>query len=518
MTKTLSQLQVHTKSLAKYYSSEKEIHFILNDDYSSSVAGRSKSYKPNKTAKAFHLSTDLIKTIMGPFRSGKSVMSCHEIIYQTCRMPKCHDGVRRARWIIVRNTIGRLETTTVNTWLQWFSRLPCISKRKKPVLTYTYRLNDGNGIIELEILFMGLDREDQRDALESLEVTGAYFNEVQHIPYGIFSHMTARVGQYPAKWQIDKPFWGGIISDTNPPDTDHWLYNYFEVDKIEGTTLFRQPPGLIKDENNQWKDNPEADNVENLKDDYYYDYARQNKFREEIIKVYCRGEWGIVVKGKHVFDEYNDDVHSIDEIPLLKEETIYLCWDFGLTPACLIMQFRDDGQLRCIKEFTTERMFIRELARDVVKPFIDMNYGGCPVISVGDPSGDAGGGASEAAISAMEILKEEGIDTQQARTNVLLPRLESVKYFLTRLISGEPAFLLSRAHCPILRKSMNGYYYYKRMRVIGDESYRDVPNKNHPFSDIADCLQYGAMEGYQVNKAPPVSEDKPYYKPQSSWL
>jgi len=66
------------------------------------------------------------------------------------------------------------------------------------------------------------------------------------------------------KWQIDKPFWGGIISDTNPPDTDHWLYNYFEVDKIEGTTLFRQPPGLIKDENNQWKDNPEADNVENL--------------------------------------------------------------------------------------------------------------------------------------------------------------------------------------------------------------------------------------------------------------
>jgi len=186
---------------------------------------------------------------------------------------------------------------------------------------------------------------------------------------------------------------------------------------------------------------------------------------------------------------------------LLKEETIYLCWDFGLTPACLIMQFRDDGQLRCIKEFTTERMFIRELARDVVKPFIDMNYSGCPVISVGDPSGDAGGGASEAAISAMEILKEEGIDTQQARTNVLLPRLESVKYFLTRLISGEPAFLLSRAHCPILRKSMNGYYYYKRMRVIGDESYRDVPNKNHPFSDIADCLQYGAMEGYQVNKS-----------------
>jgi len=513
-TRSLNRLQ----KLEQYYNADDIVDIKINDDYSSEVNHRSKIYVPNKTAQLFHASNDTVKVVMGAFRSGKSVMSCHEILYKACTIPKCKDGIRRSRWIVVRNTIGKIETTTLNTWLQWFNHLPIVSKRKKPIIIHQYRFNDGEGIIELELLFVGLDREDQRDSLESLEVTGAYFNELQHIPYGIFSHMIGRVGQYPAKWQIEAPFWGGILGDTNPPDTDHWLYKYFEEEKIEGTTLFRQPPGLIKNEHNQWKDNPAADNVENLKEHYYYDYAKQNKFREEIIKVYCRGEWGIVVKGKHVFDEYNDDLHGVNDIVPLENTAIYLCWDFGLTPACLIVQFRDDGQLRCLKEFTTERMFIRELAKDIVKPFIEKNFTGFPVVSVGDPSGDAGKGVSEMAISSMEILREEGIETRIAITNNILPRLEAVKYYLNRLISGEPAFLLSKTGCPILRKAMSGYYFYKRMRIIGEDTYRDLPNKNHPYSDIADCLQYGAMECYQQSEKTPADIVNDQFEYQSVWL
>lgn len=484
----------------QHYMTDEVIHFTLNDDFSSNVTTRAKEYEPSKTGLAFHQCDDEVKVIMGPFGSGKSVMCCHEALYRAVTMPKCNDGIRRSRGLIVRNTAGKIETTTLTTWLQWFGRLPLIEKRKKPILTYKYRFADKDGVVEIELLFMGLDREDQRDALESLELTWCYFNEIQHIPEGIFSHMTGRVGRFPAKWQIDKEYWGGILGDTNPPDTDHWLYKYFEINKILGTSLFKQPPGLIKDKNSNWIDNPEADNIKNLKKDYYFDYARKNKFREEIIKVYCRGEWGIVVLGKHVFDEYNDDVHSVEDVQVLENQPIYIRFDFGYTPACLLMQFRDDGQLRCIKEFTTERMGIREFARSVVIPYINANFEGYTFDSKGDPAGDAGSNISEVAESAMEILKEEGLPTDRALTNVLLPRLEAVKYYLNTLMKGEPAIVISRKECPQLRKALSGHYCYKRMRVIGEERYRDVPNKTHPFSDIVDCLQYGALDGHYNKK------------------
>ena len=465
------------EKLEQYANVEKIIDLNIEKDYSSTVAdriddrGNPVEYIPSTTGILFHESRSRVKFIKGPFGSGKSVMCCHEIIYRSCDMPPCHDGVRRSRWAIVRNTAGKLETTTLATWLQWFSHLPLVSRNKKPILKYLYRFDDGKGPVEIELLFLGLDREDQRDMLESLELTGAYFNELPHIAQGIFSHMISRIERYPSKNQISKPYYACILADANPPDTDHWLYRLFEEEKPDNSTMFNQPPGLIKDpKTNKWIDNTKADNIKNLPEKYYYNIAAQNRFSEEYIKVYCRGEWGIVVKGKHVFEEYNDDLHSVLDVIPLENETIYLAWDFGLTPACLIMQFRDDGQLRCLKEFTTERMFIRELAKDIVSPFINKNFKGYTIISVGDPSGDAGGGSSEMAVSALEILREEGIDTKRARSNNLLPRLSAVKYYLTRLIAGESAILISRTGCPMLRKSMNGHYYYKRVRVIGEES------------------------------------------------
>jgi hypothetical protein len=53
----------------------------------------------------------------------------------------------------------------------------------------------------------------------------------------------------------------------------------------------------------------------------------------------------------------------------------------------------------------------------------------------------------------------------------------------------------------MLRKGFMGKYCYKRIQVIGDEKYRDVPDKTHPFSDIQDCLQYICYEiNYQQTK------------------
>ena len=61
------------------------------------------------------------------------------------------------------------------------------------------------------------------------------------------------------------------------------------------------------------------------------------------------------------------------------------------------------------------------------------------------------------------------------------------------MIDGQPAYLLSREGCPVLRKGFINGYVFKRLSVTGDERYQDKPNKNK-FSHPHDGQQYGLMK------------------------
>ena len=157
------------------------------------------------------------------------------------------------------------------------------------------------------------------------------------------------------------------------------------------------------------------------------------------------------------------------------------------------MQLRNDGQLRCFKEFITDRSGVRQLVRDRVIPYINTELDGYEIVSIGDPSGRTPKDTDM--LSCEDILKEEGLETFSAKTNDIEKRKEAVRNFLIKLVgNGEPAFLLSRSQCPTLRKAFLGKYCYKRMRVVGDDKWHEKPDKSHPWSDIMDDLQYGACE------------------------
>lgn len=456
------------------------------------------------TFERFHRDNSQVKLLLGAFGSGKSTCCCAEIVLQACRVPPMRDGIRRSRWAIIRNTMGELESTALITWLSWFRELGKVKRTKKPLLTYTHLFNDANGQVEMEIIFIGLDREDDKQKLESLELTGAYMNELQHIPRGIFGHVAGRIGRFPRKKDVDRNVYKVILADTNPPDQDHWIYKDFETYPVKGNIIFHQPPGLIKNGSNEWMDNPECDNKQHLGANYYLDMARINHFREEFIKVYCRGEYGIVIPGKKVFPEYNDDVHSVDNVEILNDCPVLLCWDFGTTPCCLLMQFTPDGQMRCFKEFCTDCSSVKSLATNIVKPYLDTTLNGMEWFSVGDPSGKAKG--QNYGVSTFAVLEDAGIDSEEAKTNDIQPRIEAVRAFLNKMVGSpaQPGILISRSGCPTLRKSMAGKYCYKRIRIVGDEKYRDLPDKSHPWSDIADALEYGALEfmgdGLRISK------------------
>lgn len=476
-------------------------HIEIKDTESLIYAGeKNKVYAPNPTGKLFHADDTFVQLIMGPYGSGKSTICINDIVQHACAMPVWFNGRRRAKWLIIRNTSGELQSTTLQTWLTWFGDLGDIRKRQKPLLTYEHTFNDGHGIIELELVFIALDRDEDIRKLKSIEATGAYINELSEVPQAVLHHLIGRVNhRYPSKSFCMDPYWSGIICDTNPPDEDHWIYKDFELNPTPNYKIFHQPSGLMinpdgsfdKDEQGNYIANPHCDNYENLSPDYYVKLAEKRS--EGFIKVFCGGKYGIVESGKRVYPEYNDDIHSSNKLDAIQGLPIHLAWDFGLTPACIIFQITPRGQMRVLKEYLAEDMGIRTFAKNVVLPQLAIDFVYNKVgESEADPAGMAGDAIMEE-LSCIGELNSLGIKTNAASTNDIDVRISSVRYFLNAMIDGQPAFVLDREKCPVLRKGFINGYHFKRMSISGDERYQDKPNKNR-FSHPHDACQYGAMK------------------------
>jgi len=204
------------KRLEEHLSTRGKVNITFNDTSFVVHGDQENRYIPTKTGEKFHQNDDLVRLLIGPYGSGKSSACCAEIVKRACEMPRWLNGVRRSKWAIIRNTSGELESTTLPTWLSWFGDLGSISKRKKPILTLEHKFNDGNGMVELQLLFMALDKKSDLGKLRSLELTACYLNEISEIPEGALTHLKGRINRYPATRQSDK-YWNGIIADTNPP-------------------------------------------------------------------------------------------------------------------------------------------------------------------------------------------------------------------------------------------------------------------------------------------------------------
>lgn len=490
---TLSSARQRLDYIEGQYNSVAERHVEFAKD-KTTIYGipTNKIYVPTPTGQLFHDDNSFVRLIMGPYGSGKSTLCINEIVRRAGAMPVWHNGRRRSRWGIVRNTSGELQSTTLQTWLQWFGDLGDIRKRQKPIMTYEHTFNDGNGVIELELIFMALDRPDDVRKIKSLELTGCYINELSEVPQAALAHMKGRVNRYPSHGKDFCPegYFAGIIADTNPPDDDHWIYKDFEQKQLESYKIFKQPPGLIKRQG-KWIRNKDADNAGNLPRDYYEKLAEGQT--EEFVKVFCLGLYGSVGFGKKVYPEFNSDIHAVESLTAIQGEKLYLGWDFGLTPACVVMQLTARGQLMILKEYVGENIGVRNFAESVVLPGIKKDF---PYNDIGESVGDPAGNARNEIMEEMSCIGELnslGIKTDGARTNDIDPRLASVRYFLNKLVDGRPAFVLDKKKCPVLFKGFVKDYVFKRVAVSGEERYKDKPDKNmasHPM----DALGYACLE------------------------
>lgn len=435
---------------------------------------------PGEIASKFHNDNSFFRGLMGPVGSGKSVTCCVEMFIRASQRPKGTSGLRKSRWVAVRNTGPELETTTIKTWLDWFPENVFGHMSRKPPITHTVKVSD----IEMEVIFLALDRDEDMKKLLSLEATGIWLNEARFIQKSILDAATGRVGRYPSKKEKPETMsdeewlpWYGIIADTNPPDDVHWWYNMAEENKPQGFQFFKQPSGF----------SPLAENKGNLPPKYYEtQIAGKTK---EYIDVFLNGNYGFIQSGQPVYgDNFNDELHIAKEpIKIIPHATIYAGIDFGLTPCCVFAQRSSDGQWQVFAEVTTpkgETIGLPQFAQ-ILKSYIDTNLSGHRLCIYGDP---AGGFRDQQGMTAYDLFRTRGIIIQSAPTNNFMPRKDAVLQPLMRLINGKPGFILDKS-CKILRKGFNGQYKYRKLHVSGDAKYTSEPDKNE-YSHPHDALQY----------------------------
>lgn len=464
-------------------------------------------YKPDgDVVKQFMKDDTFFRGIRGPVGSGKSVSCCVEIFRRALEQKKAPDGKRKSRWAIIRNTNPQLKTTTIKTWLDWFPEETFGKFTWSVPYTHNVKLGD----VELEVIFLALDRPEDVKKLLSLELTGIWINEAREIPKSIIDACTMRVGRYPSM-RDGGSAWTGVIADTNAPEEDHWwpimagevpIPDHIPRDqakmlvKPDNWRFFTQPAGMleVKDDEGEiedYKPNPKAENRKYMREDYYPNLIRGKT--KSWIDVYVMNKLGHVQDGKPVYQMFAPEVHiAKEEIPIAADMPVYVGIDFGLTPAAAFGQ-KVRGRWLIQSEIVAVDMGIVRFA-EVVRNELSSRFSACSEVFIyGDPAGDFRAQTDES--TPFQILRGAGLRAFPAPSNSVDLRLESVSSQLTKMVEGKPAFMIDR-RCPQLIKGFEGGYQYKRMEVSG-ERYADKPDKNM-FSHIHDALQYlmlGAGEG-----------------------
>lgn len=440
---------------------------------------------------AYMRSRARVSMIQGPLGSGKTYQSCQKLLTLMSEQAPDNSGVRKTRFYAVRNTYPDLMSTTVKDWLDLFGDLGRFKGGgiEPPTHYLEFKLPDGS-LVQSEVVFIALDREDSVKKLRGSQVTGFWLNEVKELPRAIIDMADLRHGRYPSAMD-GGPTWHGMIGDTNAPDDDHWYYDLAEEQKPSGWEFFRQPGGLIRsgvspDGRILWRTNPLAENISNLPDGYYTRGAEGK--RDDWIAVNLANEYGSTFDGRPVYPEYSDVIHiAKEELKPYKGIPLILSWDFGLTPSCIFSQVTRRGQWRILHEECGESIGIRQFIASVIKPVLAGKFNGLELVSVGDPAGSQRSQSDER--TCFDELKAAGITTRPARSNDPTARREAVAGFLNRMTDGEPSFLLS-PNCKMLRKGFAGGYQYKRIR--SGDGFTDQPDKNK-FSHPHDALQYSAL-------------------------
>jgi len=426
--------------------------------------------------------------ILGPVGSGKSTGCMMEIMRRMLQQSPGPDGIRRTRFVIVRQTLGQIKATALKEFDTWVSP---IAHYKVSENVIHFNFND----VKSEIHLIPLDDEDDQRRLLSMQITGAWVNEFPEIDPGIFPSLAGRCGRYPsaAEGGCD---WHGVIADGNFPTEGSEWHKLFEITQPPNWQVFKQPGGL-------------SDNAENLNwllqsketlalplnaperiakgRQYYLDLLGEHS--DDWVRRYVHAEYGNDPSGSAVFREsFKSSFHVVDELEPAPGHPLIIGQDFGRDPCSVICQMDHRGRFLLLEEVMAEDIGLElHLSRGLRPALQNARYLGRTMILIGDPAGVQRSTTYEE--TSFDVLKRAGFMAYPAPTNKIDARLGAVEKFLLQQRDGGPCFVVDRRRCPNIVRAMNGEYRFVRQK---SGLLKPVPEKGRA-SHIMDAVQYAAL-------------------------
>jgi hypothetical protein len=460
------------------------------------------NYDAPPTVSAFMLDDHPIRWLMGPFGSGKTTGCLMELARRMNAEFPDSNRIRKTRFVVVRNTSQQLRQTVlpeIEKWLQ-----PAYNfKVTDSTLQFRYSLPDGTRV-ESDWMLIPLDEPKDVRRLLSLNITGGWVSEFREIDPAIIEGLFGRCGRFKSLG-VERSAWYGIIGETNPPDEDSPWYMKLEVETPKGWKLFKQPGGL----------DALAENIEHLRPNYYQDLVDNNT--SDWSDVHVHAQYGKSLSGQAVFRaSFRSDYHvTYQTLNPIQSYPLMLAQDFGRTPAAIVTQVDAIGRLNVLAEATSADMGLEQFVQTILKPLLVRRFMGFPVFVVADPAGRQKSQISEE--SPYDCLRRLGFKCYAAPTNDIEPRLRAVEQLFLRNAGSGPALLIDGGACPVLVKALKFEYRYRRKQAGELE---EKPEKSHPASDVADCLQYAALGATGNYAATVIAESRsrpPRRAPTGGW-
>lgn len=453
-------------------------------------------------------SPKFLKMIVGPVGGGKSTVALMTM-WALSVLQAPHNGVRRTKWVVLRNTMAQLKSTVKPLIDQWFVTTPEVPLGNWRLSDNTFeviaQLPDQT-TVHAEFCLMPADTPDDVRRLLSLECSGAWVEECREVDPSVFEALQGRTDRFPNRKNggVTHPC---VLLSTNPPPIGTYWHGLMEHPP-ENMGLFIQPPALLEDGHL----NPDAENLANLSPTYYENLVVGKT--AGWVDVYLRNKYGSGGFGEPVFKgTYREDFHHMKE-PLraisAAMKSIVVGSDNGLTAAAVIGQEDAMGRINVLDEAFVpagETMGYDRFLDTLLIPRIrDLGVRHEHVLFVVDPACFQRSQANEVTIA--QVIAQRGFKVVPAMTNDPERRIAAVEGLLMRQIDGAPLLRLS-SKVKHLSAALD-WGYRNRKTAAGQAT--ATPEKNH-FSHISDgfqclCLHFNPQYARDVNRAR-VREVKP---------
>jgi hypothetical protein len=377
---------------------------------------------------------------------------------------------RGAHDYILRDTFVNLRDSTMIEFFKWF-KPGIFGTYNEARRVWKWTMGEMHGC---EVHFIGLDDKSDANKIASRPMAGAFFDEVAPavaesggIDEENFNAVASQIRQSGVKWYACK------IAQ-NSPDESHWTYRLF-VD-----------PGMAG--YNYWR-SEQPENVKNLRPDYYQNMRKrfESSGRHDLVKRMVEGKWGFQSIGKHVTPEWSDELHLATGLSAIPGCTLYLCWDFGLNPTCLVTQVSPLGHWNFLYSFVGDGIGATQLIEGEVAPLLNTKLRGYTWEHIGDRTGQ-NAEQSDSRNSAVRVIQRLLGGKFHPGPDAIDARVEPLRTVLRRVNNGTGVVQVDRHHAREVWHALRGGWCRPigRGGIVSGEIMKNI--HSHP----ADAAGYGA--------------------------